>query len=76
MTQSQALTKALHLALTAPDDARAAMAASQSAATGDFPDDKEGRVGKVGNGKHGRSQELGLVMPPCKQPPCQTPKCP
>ena len=28
MTQSQALTKALHLALTAPDDARAAMAAS------------------------------------------------
>ena len=28
MTQSQALTKALHLALTAPDDARAAMAAN------------------------------------------------
>ena len=27
MTQSQALTKVLHLALTAPDDARAAMAA-------------------------------------------------
>jgi len=36
MTQSQALIKALHLALTAPDDARAAMAANlaESIATG------------------------------------------